>query len=78
MGKHIIFSVLLNVLLIGTAIVGIYAYKNYNLFVMILCASAFGLSVYYKIKHTQVVRQEMKQKAEENVKKKTKKKNNPK
>lgn len=78
MGKHIVFSVLLNVLLIGTAIVGIYAYKNHNLFVMILCASAFGLSVYYKVKHTQVVRQEMKQKAEENVKRKTKKKNNPK
>lgn len=75
MGKHIVFSVLLNVLLIGTAIVGIYAYKNYNLFVMILCASAFGLSVFYKVKHTQVVRQEMKQKAEENVKRKANKKN---
>lgn len=74
MGKHIAFSVILNVLIIGSIAVGYYGFKMDNYFIPILCAAAFGLSVFYKIKHTKIVREEMKQKAEENVKQKGKKK----
>nr|WP_294898683.1 DUF6358 family protein [uncultured Pedobacter sp.] len=74
MGKHIIFSVILNVLIIGSAAVGYYGYKAGNYyFIPLLCAAAFGLSIYYKIKHTKFVQQEMKKKAEANVNKKSNK-----
>lgn len=75
MGKHIAFSVILNVLIIGSIAVGYYGFMMGNYFIPILCAAAFGLSVFYKIKHTKIVREEMKQKAEERVKQKGKKKN---
>ena len=75
MGKHIAFSVLLNILIIGSVAVGYYGYKAGNhYFIPLLCAAAFGLSVYYKIKHTMLVREEMKRKAEANLAAKSKKK----
>ena len=74
MGKHIIFSVILNVLIIASVAIGYYGFKLGNYFIPILCAAAFGLSVFYKIKHTKVVREEMKLKAEENLKAKSKSK----
>ncbi|MDA9554715.1 DUF6358 family protein [Pelobium sp.] len=73
MGKHIIFSVVLNVLIISSALVGIYAYKLDNYFVPLLCVASFSLSLYYKFKHIKTVREEMKIRAEENIKKKSKK-----
>ncbi|MBC7653436.1 MAG: hypothetical protein H7098_03060 [Oligoflexus sp.] len=74
MGKHIIFSVILNILLIVSAVVGYYGFKLDNYFIVILCAAAFGLTVFYKIKHTKIVQQEMKQKAEMKVMQKNKRK----
>ena len=74
MGKHIIFSVILNVLIIGSAVIGYYGFKAGNYFIPILCAAAFGLTIYYKIKHTKLVREDMRLKAEQNVKAKSKKK----
>jgi len=74
MGRHIAFSVILNIMLITAVIVGYYGFNSGNHFIPILCAAAFGLTVFYKIKHTKIVREEMKQKAEENVKQKGKKK----
>ncbi len=61
-------------MILASVIVGYYGFKDGNYFIPILCASAFGLSVFYKIKHTKSVREEMKQKAELNVKQKNKKK----
>ncbi len=74
MGKHIIFSTILNILLIVSAIVGYYGFKADSLFIVILCAAAFGLTVFYKIKHTKAVQKEMKYIAELKVQNKTKKK----
>jgi uncharacterized membrane protein len=75
MGKHILFSVILNILIIGSAAMGYYGYKAGNYyFIPLLCAAAFGLSVYYKIKHIKFVREEMKRKAEANLKAKATKK----
>jgi hypothetical protein len=76
MGKHIIFSVVLNVLIISSVVVGIYGFKMDNYFIPILCAASFGLSVNYKLKHIKTVRTEMQLKAEENLKQKFKKKKN--
>lgn len=74
--KHIIFSVILNVLLIASVAIGYYGYKAGNYyFIPLLCAAAFGLTVYYKIKHTKFVRDEMKKKAEANLVVKSNKKN---
>lgn len=72
--KHVLFSVILNVLIISSVAVGYYGYTKGNYFIPILCAAAFGLSIFYKIKHTKLVREEMKVKAMENVKAKSKKK----
>ncbi len=74
MFKHIIFSVILNALIIASVAIGYYGFKMDNYFIPILCAAAFGLSLFYKIKHTKVVREEMKLKAEENLKAKPKQK----
>ncbi len=76
MGKHIIFSVLLNVLIIASVVIGIYGFKLGNYFIPILCAASFGLSLHYKLKHIKIVKTEMQLKAEENVKLKSKKKKN--
>jgi flagellar biosynthesis component FlhA len=73
MVKHIIFSTLLNVLLIASIIIGFYGYKAGNNFIPIVCMAAFGLTLFYKIKHTKTVRQEMKQIAQNKVKQKVKK-----
>jgi Na+/serine symporter len=74
MGKHIIFSTLLNILLIVSVIIGYYGFKMNNLFIVILCAAAFGLTVFYKIKHTKAVQKEMKYIAELKVQNKNKRK----
>jgi flagellar biosynthesis component FlhA len=73
MVKHIIFSTILNVLLIASIIIGFYGYKAGNNFIPIVCMAAFGLTLFYKIKHTKTVRQEMKQIAQNKVKQKVKK-----
>jgi hypothetical protein len=78
MVKHIIFSVLLNVLIIASLIVGIYGFKMDNYFIPILCAASFGLSLHYKLKHIKIVRAEMQLKAEKNIKLKSTKKVNTK
>lgn len=72
MGKHIIFSTVLNILLIVSVIIGYYGFKLDNFFIVILCAAAFGLTVFYKIKHTKIVQEEMKKKAEIKVNQKNK------
>jgi hypothetical protein len=73
MVKHIIFSTILNVLLIACIIIGFYGYKAGNNFIPIVCVAAFGLTLFYKIKHTKTVKQEMKQIAQDKVKQKVKK-----
>ena len=73
MVKHIIFSTILNVLLIASVIIGFYGYKAGNNFIPIVCMAAFGLTIYYKIKHTKTVREAMKQIAQDKVKQKVKK-----
>lgn len=74
MGKHIIFSVILNLLIIGSVVVGYYGYQAGNFyFIPLLCTASFGLSVFYKIKHTKMVREEIKQKAEAKAKAKKRK-----
>jgi hypothetical protein len=74
MGKHIIFSVILNILIIASVIIGIYGFKMGNYFIPILCAAAFGLTVFYKFKHIKVVRSEMQIKANEKMRERSKKK----
>lgn len=76
MVKHIIFSVVLNVLIIASLIIGIYGFKIDNYFIPIVCAASFGLSLHYKLKHVKVVRIEMQLKAEKNLKLKSNKKVN--
>ena len=62
--------------MIASVAVGYYGYKAGNYyFIPLLCAAAFGLTVYYKIKHTKFVRDEMRKKAEINVTAKSKNKN---
>ncbi|MFC5285317.1 DUF6358 family protein [Pedobacter alpinus] len=74
MVKHIVFSTILNVLIIASVAIGYWGFNLGNLFIPILCAAAFGLSVFYKWKHLKVVREEMKLKAEQNLKAKGNKK----
>ncbi|WP_442794528.1 DUF6358 family protein [Pelobium manganitolerans] len=65
MFKHFLFSIVLNFLIIGSVIIGFYGYKAGNYyFIPLLCAAAFGLSVYYKIRHTKMVRDEIRKKSE--------------
>ncbi len=74
--KHIVFSVILNVLIIASVAIGYYGYKAGNFyFIPLLCATAFCLSVYYKFKHIKFVREEMSKKAEANLVDKSKNKN---
>ncbi len=62
--------------MIASVAVGYYGYKAGNYyFIPLVCAAAFGLTVYYKIKHTKFVREEMRKKAEFNLKAKSKNKN---
>ncbi|MBK0384286.1 hypothetical protein I5M32_15060 [Pedobacter sp. SD-b] len=75
MGKHIVFSVILNILLIASVIIGYYGVKHHNYFIVILCAAAFGLTLFYKIKHTKSVQTELKKMAENKVQQKNKKRN---
>lgn len=72
MGKHIAFSVILNILIFASLMVGYYFFKLDNYLIPIVCVAAFGLSVFYKLKHIKIVRTEMQQKAEELVKQKNK------
>ena len=74
MGKHIIFSVILNILIIASLIIGIYGFKMGNYFITILCTAAFGLTIFYKFKHIKVVRGEMQIKASEKMRERAKKK----
>ncbi len=62
-------------MIIASVAIGYYGYKAGNYyFIPLVCAAAFGLSVYYKIKHIKFVREEMRQKAEDNLKASSKKK----
>jgi hypothetical protein len=67
-GKHIAFSVILNMLILASAMIGYYFFKLDNYLIPIVCLASFGLSIYYKLKHIKIVRAEMQQKAEEIVK----------
>lgn len=63
-------------MIIASVAVGYYGYKAGNYyFIPLLCAAAFGLSVYYKFKHVKFVQEEMKKKAEANLAAKAKTKN---
>lgn len=73
--KHIIFSTILNVLLIASIVIAFYGYKAGNSFIPLVCLAAFGLTLYYKIKHTRTVRQAMKEVALNKVNKKLKDRN---
>mgnify|MGYP003576528363 CR=1 FL=1 len=77
MVKKVIFNVLLNVLLIACVVLGSMGYKAGNYFVPILCAAAFGLTLFYKIKLSKQVREEMKAKAQQNVSRKAEKSKKP-
>lgn len=72
--KKIIFNVLLNLIIIGSVIVGSMFYKEGNYLVPIACAAAFCLTVYYKIKLSKQIRQEMRLKAEQSIKSKSEQK----
>ena len=72
MGKHIAFSVILNVLIFASVMIGYYFFKLDNYLIPIVCLASFGLSVFYKLKHIKIVRTEMQQKAEKLVKQKSK------
>lgn len=72
--KKVVFNVILNLLIICSLIVAVIAFRAGNYFVPILCVAAFGLSLFYKFKLMKQVREEMKAKAEENIKKKTSRK----
>lgn len=74
MVKHVVFGTILNVMIFASIIIGYYGLKMGNYFIPILCAAALGLTVFYKIKHTKSVREEMKQKAQMKVKQKDKRK----
>ena len=63
MVKQVIFNTILNILIIASLLIGIYGYQNGNYFILILCASAFGLTMFYKIKYIKQVREEMRLKA---------------
>jgi len=71
-GKHIAFSVILNMLIFASVMIGYYFFKRDNYLIPIVCLASFGLSVFYKLKHIKIVRVEMQQKAEELVKRKNK------
>lgn len=73
MGKHIAFSIILNILIFASVMIGYYFFKLDNYLVPIVCLGSFSLSVYYKLKHLKIVRVEMQQKAEQIVKSKNKK-----
>lgn len=53
--------------------IGVFGYQKGNYFIPILCAAAFGLSLFYKIRYIKQVREEMRLKAELLSKQKTKK-----
>ena len=72
--KKVAFNVILNLLIICSLVVAIMAFKAGNYFIPILCIAAFGLSLFYKLKLMKQVREEMKVKAEENIKRKPHKK----
>lgn len=61
MGKKIVFNVILNLLILCSVFIAIYAYKKGNYFVPILCAASFALSVYYKVRLFKEVRKDMKE-----------------
>lgn len=69
MYKKVIFNVLLNLIIISSVMIGASFYKAGNNLVPIVCAAAFGLTIFYKIKLSKQVRQEMKLKAEQKIKK---------
>jgi hypothetical protein len=73
MGKHIAFSIILNILIFASLLVGYYFFKLENYLIPIVCLASFSLSVYYKLKHLKIVRAEMQQKAEQIVKSKNNK-----
>ncbi|WP_304065380.1 DUF6358 family protein [Pedobacter glucosidilyticus] len=74
MFKKVLFNVILNLIIICSAIGAVMAFKAGNYFLPLLLIAAFGLSLYYKIKLMKQVREEMKLKAEEKLKNKNPKK----
>ena len=72
MVKQVIFNTILNILIISSLLIGIYGYQNGNYFILILCAAAFGLTLFYKIKYIKQVREEMRLKANTPLKQKPK------
>ena len=72
MVKQVIFNTILNILIIASLLIGIYGYQNGNYFILILCAAAFGLTMFYKIKYIKQVREEMRLKANTPLKQKPK------
>ena len=72
MVKQVIFNTILNILIIASVLIGIYGYQNGNYFILILCAAAFGLTMFYKIKYIKQVREEMRLKANMPLKQKPK------
>lgn len=72
MVKQVIFNTILNILIIASLLIGIYGYQNGNYFILILCAAAFGLTLFYKIKYIKQVREEMRLKANTPLKQKPK------
>jgi hypothetical protein len=63
MGKKIIFNLMLNLIIIISVIVGAYYFKRQNYLMPLVCAAAFGLTVFYKLKLLRQVKIEMKAKA---------------
>lgn len=70
--KQVIFNTILNILIIASVLIGIYGYQNGNYFILILCAAAFGLTMFYKIKYIKQVREEIRLKANTPLKQKPK------
>lgn len=70
--KQVIFNTILNILIIASVLIGIFGYQKGNYFIPILCAAAFGLTLFYKIKYIKQVREEMRLKAETPLKHKPK------
>lgn len=70
--KQVIFNTILNILLFASVLIGFYGFQKGNYFIPILCAAAFGLTLFYKIRYIKQVREEMRVKAETALKQKPK------
>lgn len=73
MGKKFIFNIILNLIIIISVVVGTYFFKRENYLIPLVCAAAFGLTVFYKLKLIKQIKADMKQRALENTKQANKK-----